>query len=211
MQGHAGASKKAASAPAAAAKPHAPARKSAGKANPEDSLSPAAKKAIAAVAEAVKKLPKTQELLDSGRVTRMAAAAPGGWGGGGGADAEPENHGQKDAPIGHPDCLTRYTFVISGALDSMFRQEATDYVKRHGGRVTTGVTGKTTFLLCGAPTSLRNVCVTTETRRNVCVTTEPRRNVCVCSVRHSAWTPVELARPSPPPTCSTHAHHEHSQ
>jgi replication factor C subunit 1 len=139
--------------PRASAKPAAPAKRRSAPAKAaaaEDALSPTAKKAIAAVAEAAKGLPTTQELLDRGSVTKMAEGG-GGWGVGGGADAEPEIHGGKDHPVGHPDALTKYTFVLSGVLDSMFRQEATDYIKRHGGRVTTGVTGKTSFLLCGAP------------------------------------------------------------
>ena len=123
--------------------------KSAPKASAEDSLSPAAKKAVAAVEAAAAKLPSKDSLIEGGTVTRMAEGG-GGWGGGGGADQEPENYGTKEHPSGHPDCLTKYTFVISGVLDSMFRQAATDYIKRHGGRVTGSVTGKTTFLLCGA-------------------------------------------------------------
>jgi NAD-dependent DNA ligase len=131
--------------------PAAPKRKSAPKADPEAGLSAAAKAAIAAVAKAVEKLPEGSELLESGAITKMVAGG-GGWGGGGGADTAPENHGSKDYPKGHPDCLMKYTFVISGVLDSMHRHEATDYIKQHGGRVTSGVTGKTSFLLCGALT-----------------------------------------------------------
>jgi replication factor C subunit 1 len=38
-------------------------------------------------------------------------------------------------PSGHPDCLTGKTFVISGILDSLKREEAEDLIKRHGGKV----------------------------------------------------------------------------
>lgn len=55
----------------------------------------------------------------------------------------------QEAPRGHPDCLTGKTFVISGVLDSLGREEATDYIKRHGGRVTGAVSGKTSFLVVG--------------------------------------------------------------
>ncbi len=41
------------------------------------------------------------------------------------------------------------TFVISGVLDSLYRNEAEDLIKAHGGRVTSAVSGKTTFLLAG--------------------------------------------------------------
>ena len=131
-------------------KPKPTTRKSTPKQSADDALSDSAKKAIDAVTAAAKKLPSTQELLDSGKVTKVPEGGGGGWGGGGGADAEPENHGGKDYPSGHPDAFTKCTFVLSGVLDSMYRQEATDYIKRHGGRVTSAVSGKTTFLLCGA-------------------------------------------------------------
>jgi replication factor C subunit 1 len=39
--------------------------------------------------------------------------------------------------------------VISGTLDSLTREEAADLVKRHGGRVTGSVSGKTDYLLVG--------------------------------------------------------------
>lgn len=55
----------------------------------------------------------------------------------------------QEAPIGHPDCLTGKTIVITGVLDSLMRHEADALVKRHGGRVTGSVSGKTTFLLAG--------------------------------------------------------------
>ena len=115
----------------------------------EEDLSDSAKRAIAAVEAAVKSLPSNKELIDSEQVTKMAVEEAGGWGGGGGAGKTPENHGNVEYPRGHPDCLSKVTIVISGVLDSMMRDQATDYIKRHGGRVTSGVTGKTTFLLCG--------------------------------------------------------------
>lgn len=115
----------------------------------EESLSDSAKKAIEAVNKATKSLPSNEELLDSEQITKIAVVEAGGWQGGGGADKMPENHGNVEYPRGHPDCLAKVTIVISGILDSMMRDEATEYIKRHGGRVTSGVTGNTTFLLCG--------------------------------------------------------------
>ncbi|KAL2344012.1 hypothetical protein Fmac_005297 [Flemingia macrophylla] len=66
------------------------------------------------------------------------------------------------------------TFVISGTLDSLEREEAEDLIKRHGGRVTGSVSKKTgkkqndsgakrAILLCGTPgigktTSAKLVC-----------------------------------------------------
>eukprot|EP00201_Polytomella_parva_P008934 CAMPEP_0175058444 /NCGR_PEP_ID=MMETSP0052_2-20121109/11852_1 /TAXON_ID=51329 ORGANISM="Polytomella parva, Strain SAG 63-3" /NCGR_SAMPLE_ID=MMETSP0052_2 /ASSEMBLY_ACC=CAM_ASM_000194 /LENGTH=282 /DNA_ID=CAMNT_0016323827 /DNA_START=610 /DNA_END=1454 /DNA_ORIENTATION=- len=62
----------------------------------------------------------------------------------------PPNFGQKEPPPrGHPDCFTGKTFVISGVLDSLPRPDAEDLIKRHGGRVTGSVSGKTNFLIVG--------------------------------------------------------------
>lgn len=55
----------------------------------------------------------------------------------------------QELPRGHPDCLTGRTFVVSGVLDSLQRDQADDLIKRHGGRVTGSVSGKTSFLVVG--------------------------------------------------------------
>ncbi|XP_048324213.2 replication factor C subunit 1 [Ziziphus jujuba] len=61
---------------------------------------------------------------------------------------DPPNKGQKEVPEGASDCLAGLTFVISGTLDSLEREEAEDLIKRHGGRVTGSVSKKTNYLLC---------------------------------------------------------------
>ncbi|KAF7805771.1 replication factor C subunit 1 [Senna tora] len=65
-----------------------------------------------------------------------------------GERSEPPHKGEKDVPEGAPDCLAGLTFVISGTLDSLEREEAEDLIKRHGGRVTGSVSKKTNYLLC---------------------------------------------------------------
>lgn len=55
----------------------------------------------------------------------------------------------QEKPLGHHNCLKGKTFVITGTLDSLYRNEAEDYIKRHSGRVTGSVSGKTSFLLVG--------------------------------------------------------------
>lgn len=55
----------------------------------------------------------------------------------------------QEKPLGQSNCLKGKTFVITGTLDSLYRNEAEDYIKRHSGRVTGSVSGKTTFLLVG--------------------------------------------------------------
>ncbi|XP_061372402.1 replication factor C subunit 1 [Gastrolobium bilobum] len=61
---------------------------------------------------------------------------------------DPPHKGEKEVPEGAPDCLTGLTFVISGTLDSLEREEAEDLIKRHGGRLTASVSKKTNYLLC---------------------------------------------------------------
>ncbi|XP_077245326.1 replication factor C1 [Tasmannia lanceolata] len=87
---------------------------------------------------------------------RGAGAAPsGGRGRGGGRGGfmnfgerkDPPHKGEKEVPEGAPNCLAGLTFVISGTLDSLEREEAEDLIKRHGGRVTGSVSKKTNFLL----------------------------------------------------------------
>ncbi|KAK1271080.1 hypothetical protein QJS04_geneDACA012932 [Acorus gramineus] len=56
---------------------------------------------------------------------------------------DPPHKGEKEVPEGAPDCLAGLTFVISGTLDSLEREEAEDLIKRHGGRVTGSVSKKT--------------------------------------------------------------------
>lgn len=42
------------------------------------------------------------------------------------------------------------TFVITGTLASLSRKEATEFIERHGGKVTSAVSSKTTYLVAGA-------------------------------------------------------------
>uniref|UniRef100_A0A453SH80 BRCT domain-containing protein n=1 Tax=Aegilops tauschii subsp. strangulata TaxID=200361 RepID=A0A453SH80_AEGTS len=90
-----------------------------------------------------------------GRGGRGAGATPGGRGRGGGGRGfmnfgerkDPPHKGEKEVPEGAPDCLAGLTFVISGTLDSLEREEAGDLIKRYGGRVTGSISKKTSYLL----------------------------------------------------------------
>ena len=55
----------------------------------------------------------------------------------------------KPPPRGPSDCLEGVTVVITGVLDSLERDEAEDFIRRHGGKVTGSVSGRTTYLLVG--------------------------------------------------------------
>ncbi|GAB2220622.1 hypothetical protein Drorol1_Dr00008284 [Drosera rotundifolia] len=74
-----------------------------------------------------------------GRGGSTAGGAGRGRGGGGrggfmnfGERQPPPHKGEKEVPEGAPDCLAGLTFVISGTLDSLEREEAEDLIKRHG-------------------------------------------------------------------------------
>ncbi|MCJ1304247.1 hypothetical protein MMC08_007059, partial [Hypocenomyce scalaris] len=95
------------------------------------------------VAAAIAKLPG-----EPGKFSLMEKQEGGGYQQGGDS-VPPPRHGNKEKPLGHPNCLKGKTFVITGTLDSLYRGEAEDYIKRHSGRVTGSVSGKTDFLLVG--------------------------------------------------------------
>jgi len=62
----------------------------------------------------------------------------------------PLNPGSKPIPVGAPNCLLGLTFVFSGDMDSTPRDQAEETVKRYGGRVTSSISSKTSYLVAGA-------------------------------------------------------------
>ncbi|GLI64437.1 hypothetical protein VaNZ11_007707 [Volvox africanus] len=100
-----------------------------------------AEAAVEAVNKAIEHLP-SEEQVNFSLMPEGGEAA-------GNDSTEPPNYRKKEAPRGHPDCLTGRTFVITGVLDSLMRPDAEDLIKRHGGKVTQNVSGKTSFLLVG--------------------------------------------------------------
>ena len=69
------------------------------------------------------------------------------YGGGGVACAAP---GTKPLPDGPEDCLESFVFVLTGVLDSTERDAMIDFIKQHGGRVTSAVSSRTTHLIAGS-------------------------------------------------------------
>lgn len=61
----------------------------------------------------------------------------------------PKHHGSKVIPEGSPHCLEGLVFVITGVLDSLDRDEATELIKKYGGRVTSSLSRNTSYLLVG--------------------------------------------------------------
>lgn len=64
-------------------------------------------------------------------------------------NAAPSALGSKEIPVGKPDCLVGLTFVITGQLSSITREDTADLIKKYGGRVTSAVSGKTSYLIVG--------------------------------------------------------------
>ncbi|CAL8468443.1 g7983 [Coccomyxa elongata] len=144
-----------ASAPAA---PKRGAKRSSGQAKAKGPERPAdVQAAIDAVDAAVDQLPAEGDV----KYTVLEAQEGGGWIQRGG-DPAPLNPGSRALPRGHPDCLTGKTFVITGSLESLTRSDAEDLIKRHSGRVTGSVSGKTTFLVAGQDSGTRKVATAKE-------------------------------------------------
>ncbi|ORY34194.1 hypothetical protein BCR39DRAFT_188440, partial [Naematelia encephala] len=63
--------------------------------------------------------------------------------------AGPKNPGSKEVPEGAPECLAGLTFVFTGELESLGREESQELAKRYGGKVTTAPSKKTSYVIVG--------------------------------------------------------------
>ncbi|KAF4516406.1 hypothetical protein B566_EDAN008529 [Ephemera danica] len=61
----------------------------------------------------------------------------------------PANLHSKDLPEGVPNCLQGLTFVVTGVLDSIDRDEAAELIKGYGGKTTTTVSKNTSYVVAG--------------------------------------------------------------
>ncbi|XP_067387310.1 replication factor C subunit 1 isoform X2 [Emydura macquarii macquarii] len=61
----------------------------------------------------------------------------------------PKALGSKEIPQGAENCLEGMTFVITGVLESIERDEAKSLIERYGGKVTGNVSKKTNYLIMG--------------------------------------------------------------
>ncbi|KAH8599366.1 replication factor RFC1 C terminal domain-containing protein [Bisporella sp. PMI_857] len=80
--------------------------------------------------------------------------------GGGNAAAVPPAAGTVDIPVGAENCLTGLTFVFTGILQTLSREEGQELVKRYGGKVTGAPSKKTSFVVLGedaGPSKLRKI------------------------------------------------------
>ncbi|GAA6048823.1 hypothetical protein JCM3770_003639 [Rhodotorula araucariae] len=63
--------------------------------------------------------------------------------------AGPVAPGSKEIPEGAENCLAGLTFVFTGELSSLGREEGQELVKRYGGRVTSAPSSKTSYVVLG--------------------------------------------------------------
>ncbi|XP_072108959.1 replication factor C subunit 1 isoform X2 [Mobula birostris] len=61
----------------------------------------------------------------------------------------PRALGSKEIPQGAENCLEGLTFVITGVLESMEREDAKSLIERYGGKLTGNVSKKTNYLVTG--------------------------------------------------------------
>ena len=59
------------------------------------------------------------------------------------------NAGMADIPTGADNCLAGLTFVFTGVLGTLGREEGQELVKRYGGKVTTGPSRNTSYVILG--------------------------------------------------------------
>ncbi|XP_012535848.1 replication factor C subunit 1 [Monomorium pharaonis] len=59
------------------------------------------------------------------------------------------NPGSKEIPTGATNCLTGLSFLITGVLDSLERDEAEDLIRKYGGRTVNSVSSKVNYIIVG--------------------------------------------------------------
>lgn len=61
----------------------------------------------------------------------------------------PRAPGSKPIPEGEEECLEGLTFVVTGVLVSLEREEATDLIRKYGGKVTQSISSRTSYVVVG--------------------------------------------------------------
>ncbi|KIW39894.1 uncharacterized protein PV06_08465 [Exophiala oligosperma] len=87
--------------------------------------------------------------------------------GGGNAGAAPPEAGSAEIPVGEPNCLAGLTFVFTGVLRSLGREEGQSLVKQYGGKVTGAPSKKTSYVVIGSDAGPKKL----ETIRNLGIKT----------------------------------------
>ncbi|KAL1966103.1 hypothetical protein VTN77DRAFT_4851 [Rasamsonia byssochlamydoides] len=63
---------------------------------------------------------------------------------------DPPAAGTKEIPVGAENCLAGLSFVFTGVLETLGREEGQALVKRYGGKVTTAPSSKTSYVVLGS-------------------------------------------------------------
>ncbi|RPB04537.1 DNA replication factor C, large subunit [Choiromyces venosus 120613-1] len=61
----------------------------------------------------------------------------------------PTAPGSKEIPVGEENCLTGLTFVFTGILESLSREDGQQLVKKYGGKITTAPSSRTSYVVLG--------------------------------------------------------------
>ncbi|KAF5014474.1 hypothetical protein F66182_14524, partial [Fusarium sp. NRRL 66182] len=72
----------------------------------------------------------------------------------------PPAAGSAEIPVGAENCLAGLSFVFTGVLDTLGREEGQSLVKRYGGKVTGAPSSKTSYVVLGSdagPSKLRKI------------------------------------------------------
>ncbi|XP_013118319.2 replication factor C subunit 1 [Stomoxys calcitrans] len=67
------------------------------------------------------------------------------------------NHGCKEVPKGKPNCLAGLSFLVTGVLESLQRDEANSIVKEYGGKVMSTVGKRLNYLIVGEDAGLKKL------------------------------------------------------
>ncbi|KAK1481227.1 replication factor RFC1 C terminal domain-containing protein [Colletotrichum cuscutae] len=81
-------------------------------------------------------------------------------GGGGNSAAVPANAGAAELPDGEDECLSGLTFVFTGVLQTIGREEGQALVKKYGGKITGAPSSKTSYVVLGddaGPSKLKKI------------------------------------------------------
>ncbi|CCF39974.1 replication factor RFC1 C terminal domain-containing protein [Colletotrichum higginsianum] len=81
-------------------------------------------------------------------------------GSGGNSSAVPPNAGSVELPEGEEECLSGLTFVFTGVLQTIGREEGQTLVKKYGGKVTGAPSSKTSYVVLGddaGPSKLKKI------------------------------------------------------
>ncbi|KAF4212416.1 hypothetical protein CNMCM8980_009147 [Aspergillus fumigatiaffinis] len=73
---------------------------------------------------------------------------------------DPVAGGTAELPVGAENCLAGLSFVFTGVLDTLGREEGQNLVKKYGGKVTTAPSSKTSYVVLGSdagPNKLKKI------------------------------------------------------